>query len=96
MQEVFQLIQEDRKTWITDMMAVMPLARTPMSKDGAKGLEDYHKSLVKWLDLLTPWNMAKRNDLRNLRKRIKSGQVVVIPDGPGDPLSKDATLQEDS
>jgi hypothetical protein len=82
-----------------NLMSMMPLARTPMDKDGSRALSDYQKTLVKEFDKMTPWlTAAKRSDLSSLRKKYKSGTTVVIPDasdGANNPIYKDATIRKD-
>ena len=69
-----------------------------MDKDTAKALADYHKTVAKELDKMTPWISKKRSKLSNLRKKIKSGTTVVIPeasDGANNPMFKDANVRKD-
>ena len=99
MQEVYQFIIEDEKRDLTNLMTMMPLARSAMDKDTAKALADYHKTVAKELDKMTPWISKKRSKLSNLRKKIKSGTTVVIPDasdGANNPMFKDANVRKDS
>jgi hypothetical protein len=78
---------------------MMPLARTAMGKEDGKALQDYQKHVARELEKMTPWVTSKRRDLSGLRKKIKSGTTVVIPDasdGARNPLYKDATIRKDS
>lgn len=67
-----------------------------MGKEDARALADYHKHVQKQIEAMTPWKSKHRRDLSNIRKTVKSGQVVVIPDGSdvGNPLYKDADIQQ--
>jgi hypothetical protein len=79
-------------------MAMMPLARTAMGKEDGKALADYHKHVAKSLEGMTPWVSGRRRDLSDLRKKIKPGTTVVIPDasdGANNPIYKDA-IRKDS
>ncbi len=72
-------------------MMLTPLARTAMSEEGGRAMDRYAKSVEKMLNSLTPWEQP----LSDLRRTVKSGTVVVIPDesdSPNDPLFKDATI----
>ena len=66
-----------------------------MDEKSARGLADYAKEVQRVLDNLTPWEKKERLRNSELRKRIKSGTVVVIPDGSerlDDPLYQDAKI----
>src|SRR5512139_3524042 len=87
--EVYQFIIEDQKRDLQNTMALLPLARTAMDKDGGKALADYGKSLAQELEKMTPWVSNRRRGLSDLRKQYKSGTTVVIPDasdGADNPL----------
>ncbi len=91
--ETFQYIQEDKKELFVILSALVPLARTPMDESGARWMTQYGKSVEKMLDSLTPWDNQAR--MRDVRRKVKSGEIVVIPDGsesPTDPLLKDARV----
>ena len=98
--EVYKFEIEDQKRDLVNLMTLLPLARTAMGKEDGKALSDYHKHVAKELDKMTPWVSNRRRDLTDLRKRIKSGTTVVIPDasdGAHNPLYKDAqTVRKDS
>lgn len=97
--QVYQFIVEDLKRDLINQMVMMPLARTAMGKEDGKALQDYQKHVARELEKMTPWVTSKRRDLGGLRKKIKSGTTVVIPDasdGARNPLYKDATIRKDS
>ncbi len=90
---------EDKRRDLQNLMALLPLARTAMGKEDARALQDYHKYLVKELEKMTPWVTKRRSDLKNLRKTVKSGTVVAIPDasdGANNPIYKDADIRKDT
>ncbi len=90
-------IQEDKKEAFTILTAIVPLAKTPMDEKGAKALGDYSNSVQKMLDNLTPWQKKESLPTLGLRGKVKSGEIVVIPDGtvgPNDPLFKDAKVMK--
>ncbi len=95
--EVLRYIQEDKKESFTMLTSIMPLAKTPMDEKGARALADYAKSVQKMLNGLTPWEKDKGLPTLGLRGKVKSGEIVVIPDGtvgPNDPLFKDAKVMK--
>ena len=66
-----------------------------MDEKSVRGMADYAIEVQKVLDNLTPWEKKERLRNSELRKRIKSGTVVVIPDGSDrldDPLYQDAKI----
>ncbi len=99
--EVYQFTIEDQQRDLQNMMALMPIARTAMGKEDGKALADYSKSLAKEIGKMTPWLNTKKSNsgLKGLRKRVKSGTTVVIPDasdGANNPLYKDAAIRKES
>ncbi len=73
------------------LMMLTPLARTSMSEEGGRAMERYGKQVERMLQGLTPWDQP----LSEIRRQVKSGTIVVIPDAsesPNDPLFKDATI----
>jgi hypothetical protein len=97
--EVYQFIIEDQKRDLVNQMILMPLARTAMGKEDGRALQDYQKHVARELEKMTPWVTGKRSDLSGLRKKVKSGTTVVIPDasdGARNPLYKDAAIRKDS
>ena len=92
--ETYKYIIEDKRDHYLTLKALAPISRTPMDKDGAKSLQDYDKQLEKMFRSWTPWDV-KKWDKSYLRSKVKSGTIVVIPDGSDnldDPLYKDATI----
>lgn len=78
------------------LAAVIPLARTPMSKQAAGALKKYQKQVDKSLDAMVPWSRASSR-LSGLRGKVKSGEVVVMLDGSDikdDDLYKDAQIKK--
>ncbi len=72
-------------------MMLTPLNRTTMSEEGGRAQERYARSVEQMLNSLTPWEQP----LSDIRRKVKSGTIVVIPDAsdsPNDPLFKDATI----
>lgn len=96
--ETWKLIQED---WVIDkqtLMALFPLARTPMDKKSGESLKQYQKSLQKQFDSLLPWKGRNRGLRSSMRGKITPGEAVVVL-GAGDtrnhPLYRDAkTIKE--
>lgn len=77
-------------------MLIMPLARTPQSKQGATAMRNYSKKLESSLDSLIPWTASSR--FSSLRKRYEGkmpegSQVIVEFDANDNP---DGTLYEGS
>jgi hypothetical protein len=95
--EAYRFIIEDEKRRLQNLMAMMPLARTAMGKDDGKALADYSKQVAKSLDAMTPWVTGKNRRLSGLRKKVKSGTTVVIPDasdGANNPIYQDAIRRD--
>ena len=89
---------EDKKRDLQNLMTLLPVARSAFGKEDGKALADYSKHVAKQLEQMTPWVSKHRRDLSDLRKRVKSGTVVVIPDasdGANNPIYKDANIRKD-
>lgn len=77
------------------LLQMIPIARTPLDSDSARGMADYTKSVRKQLENLTPWKKVDERAER-LKKGIKSGTVVVIADANdniSDPLFSGAEIK---
>ncbi len=98
MDQVYRYIQEEKKEHYLLLMALAPLARTPMDEKSGRSLQDYARQVEKMIDSLAPWTVQDkiRDGLtRKLRKKVASGTVVVITeasDSPNDPLFTGATI----
>ncbi len=93
--QTYQFIQEDKKEMYVILSALFPLGRTPMDESGGRWMTSYGKSIEKMLDSLTPWESTSR--MSDIRRKVKSGEIVVISDGtesPTDPLLKDARVMK--
>lgn len=69
---------EDRQELYGYLLSIMPVARTPLSKEGARALDSYTKDIRCAVERLTPW----KGSLRHLRERLSAGKVVVTLDSP--------------
>jgi hypothetical protein len=76
LQQTYNYIQEDKTYFFTSLLNLMPLARTPLSRESGNALGKWRDTLEKSFAELTP-NHRKRNALQG---RVKSGEVVVIAD----------------
>jgi len=69
------------------LSSVIPLARTPMDKKGAKAMDKMSKELSKYLTkTLTPWDSGPLSTKARVNKyggRVKSGEIAVVL-GPGE------------
>ncbi len=95
--ETLRYIQEDKKESFTILTSIVPLAKTPQDEKSARAMADYAKSVQKMLDNLTPWQKKDGLPTLGLRGKVKSGEIVVIPDGTvsaNDPLFKDAKVMK--
>jgi hypothetical protein len=77
-------------------MLIMPLARTPQSRQGVTAMRNYSKKLESSLDSLIPWTASSR--FSSLRRRYEGkmpegSQVIVEFDANDNP---DGTLYEES
>jgi hypothetical protein len=88
---------EDRRNHYEMMIAVAPLSRTPMDRRSGDAINKYSKELSRALEDLTPW-LSKASALRaTYGRKIKPGEIVVIPDESDgslgtNPLYKDAKV----
>ena len=91
---MYRYIQEDKREHYTFLLSMVPIARTPLDKDGGRAMEKYSKSVEKMVESLTPWDVTEKRS--SWRGRVKSGEVVVIADDPddnlNDPLYKGAKI----
>ena len=91
--DTYKLIMEDKQQEYNFQYLVAPLARTPMTKEGAQSTKRYSDNLKRVIENLTPW---RKSDLRaRLQKKGKRGQVVVMLDAgesANHPLYKDAQI----
>ncbi len=77
------------------LMAFLPLARTPQTKEGQRAMTDYSKRVQKMIDSVAPWVKKDELNRRRLRGKVKPGTIVVIPDGtdsPDNPMYSSATI----
>lgn len=69
---------------------IMPLARTPQSRQGVQAMRNYSKKLENSLDSLTPWTTTSRFSALRRRyegKMPEGSQVVVEFDANDNPDS---------
>lgn len=78
--DAWKTIMEDKVDGYIMDMSLMPLARTPMDKKGAKALERYAKSLRRNFIRMTPWRQRKATSAlrERLKKHLKSGEIAVM------------------
>lgn len=82
--ESWKMIVEDRVRDWRMMVAVAPLSRTPMDKGGASAMTKYAKNLDKQLANALPWQRSGGRGLGDLRRKVKSGETVVMLDANDD------------
>jgi hypothetical protein len=95
--ETWKYIQEDKVEQYKILMAVAPMARTPMDKKGAGALRKYIDKLNANLRNALPWLKKEpvSGRLAYLREKVKPGEVVVILDdgeSKNDPLFEGAKI----
>ena len=83
-----QLIQEDRANHYQMLMMLAPLARTPMSKEGGRGLDKYARSVRRAINQLTPWR--KHSRFAKAHPKAQQGEAVIVLDA-GERLPEDFT-----
>lgn len=76
LQQTYTYIQEDKTFFYTSLLNVMPLARTPLSKEAATALGKWRDTLEKSYAELTPSHRQRTA----LQGKVKSEEVVVIAD----------------
>ncbi len=61
-------------------MLIMPLARTPQSRQGVQAMRNYSKKLENSLDSLTPWTTSSRFSAlrRRYKDKMPEGTEVVV------------------
>ena len=82
----WELCREGFRDKASLLSMLIPMARTPMDKKSARGMQTYAKSVQKSLDSIAPWsgNSRYRNRKRAFEKKgIKPGEMVVVS-GPGE------------
>jgi hypothetical protein len=72
------LIQEDKVNDLSDLLMILPTARTPMDKKGSTNLQKYIKRVYKVIGKRTPWRATRGGKLSHLRDKIPSGETRVV------------------
>lgn len=78
----YEMIMEDRNTYWQMMVAVLPIARTPMDKKFGKSLQRYAKDLRKAIEkTFAPWIEQRR--IQKIKERLAKPPKGVVYDEKG-------------
>jgi hypothetical protein len=89
LEDTWKHILEDKQQYYSFLAMIMPLAKSPFSREEASKLKNYAKDIEKYILKLTPWK-TKTSGMRERLKKlgVKPGEVAVLL-GPGEPANLD-------
>lgn len=93
LEETYRLVQQDRRDTFLTMMSLVPIARTPMDKQGGRWLQSYSRDVRKMLFSMTPWDSRGGAVRSSYAGKVKRGTIAVVLDDPrlkDDPTFKGA------
>ncbi len=78
--DAWKYIQEERVQKMRWQTLVMPLARTPQSRQGVQSMKSYSSKLDKILDSLTPWTASSKFSAlrRQYEGKMPEGSQVIV------------------
>jgi len=86
MQNQYRLCKEAELHKWSIVSAIVPLARTPMSKEGGRAMHKAQKDLSKSLvATLTPWTSAHERRRKEYKRKygMKPGEIIILDSGDG-------------
>jgi hypothetical protein len=86
LQDQYRLCKEAELQDWNILSSIIPLARTPMSKEGGRAMEKASKKLSKMLmEALTPWINAHEERRKEYMRKygVRPGEIVILDSGDG-------------